>query len=253
MYEVTAVLSGRLVDNQRHLSRLARSLDALNIPLPMPTTDIEEIQRELVSRNDVDEGLLYIQVTRGAAERDFAIANGLTPTMIAFTQTYPLIDSPLAARGARVMTVPETRWAHRDIKTTQLLPASLAKQRALNDGYDDAWFVEEGFVTEGTSSNAYIVTRGRTIVTRMLGQEILPGITRQAVLEIADAHAFDIDERPFSVTEAQNAAEAFFSSATALITPVIAIDGHPVGSGTPGSVTGTIRAHYVQRALRLHH
>lgn len=250
VYEVSAVLRGRLIDNERHLARLERSLEVLGIRPPARPEEIARIQEELVERNQLDEGLVYLQVTRGTAERDFVIKTGLEPTFFMFTQVRSLIDSPLAARGARVMSVPETRWAHRNIKTTQLLAASLAKQKALDEGYDDAWFVEDGFVTEGTTSNVYLITEESTIVTRKLGSKILPGITHRTVLEIADERGLEVVERPFTIKEAQEAAEAFSSGATALITPVIEIDGTRVGSGHPGPITSAIRASYIEQALR---
>ena len=249
VYEVSAVLRGRLIDNERHLTRLEHSLDGLGIRTPAQKADIARIQEELVERNHLDEGLVYLQVTRGAAERDFAIDTGIDPTLLIFTQERPLIESPLAARGARVVSVLESRWARRNIKTIQLLAATLAKQEALDKGYDDAWFVEDGFVTEGTSSNVFLITQEGTVVTRMLGSEMLAGITRRAVLEIAEERGVHVDERPFTIENAQNAAEAFFSSATALITPVVNIDDTPVGSGTPGPVTSAIRTSYLEKAL----
>jgi D-alanine transaminase len=249
VYEVSAVLGGRLVDNQRHLDRLGRSLGELGMSMPLPVEDLVAAQRETVVRNGLVEGALYLQVTRGAGDRDFLIDGSLRPTVVMFTQARPLVDSPLATRGCRVCTVPETRWARRDIKTVQLLPASLAKQAAHDAGYDDAWFVEDGFVTEGSSNNAFIITPDGSIVTRHLGSEILPGITRTAVLEIARDHGMTVEERSFSLDEAYGAAEAFISSATAMVLPVVAIDDVDVGAGVPGKVTLDIRRRYIERAV----
>ncbi len=184
VYEVSAVLDGKLVDNDAHMKRLQRSMNELKMTPPATAEEILEIQKELIVRNDIDEGLIYLQVTRGAADRDFAFPKNATPSLVLFTQKKNLSANPAAEVGMAVITVPEIRWHRRDIKTVGLLPASMAKQAALDAGVSDAWFVENGFVNEGTSNNAFIVTVDGTIVTRHLGTEILHGITRKSVMAL---------------------------------------------------------------------
>ncbi|GIL01708.1 MAG: D-amino acid aminotransferase [Alphaproteobacteria bacterium] len=249
VYEVTSVVDGRLVDNAAHLARLKRSLAELKMASPLPMAEIEAVQRETVARNGLIEGALYLQVSRGAADRDFALPRQARPSLVMFTQSRALIDNPAAARGIAVVTLPDIRWRRRDIKTVQLLAASLAKQAALDAGADDAWLVEDGFVTEGTSNNAHIVVDG-TIVTRHLSDDILHGITRKAVLRLAGEGGVRFAERAFTVTEAIGADEAFITSATAFVLPVVRIDGRPVGGGRPGPVTSRLRALYVEEARR---
>ena len=248
VYEVSAVLGGGLVDNAGHLARLDRSLGELGIVSPATPDEIARAQKELVARNDLDEGIVYLQITRGPADRDFAYPAEPKPTLVMFTQKKALVDSPLAARGITVITVPELRWRRRDVKTVGLLPASMAKQAALDAGADDAWMVEDGFVTEGSSNNAYIVTRSGVVVTRHLGNEILHGITRATVLRLARERQITIEERPFTVEEAKSAAEAFITSASSFIIPVVGIDGETIGDGRPGPITGRLRDIYIESA-----
>lgn len=249
VYEVTSVLEGRLVDFPGHLARLHRSLGALEMAAPLDDAGFEAMHRELVSRNRLGEGLIYLQVTRGAADRDFVYPAGAEPGVVAFTQARSLVDAPSAATGLRVISVQDIRWARRDIKTTQLLGPSMCKMIARKAGADDAWFVEEGFVTEGTSSNAWIVTTDGAIVTRNLSAAILHGITRAAVMGYAEAAGLRVEERPFTVAEAQAAAEAFVTAASAFVTPVIEIDSVPVGDGGPGQVTRRLRELYIAESL----
>ena len=248
VYEVSAVLGGGLVDNAGHLARLDRSLGELGIVSPATPDEIARTQKELVARNDLDEGIVYLQITRGPADRDFAYPAEPKPTLVMFTQKKALVDSPLAARGITVITVPELRWRRRDVKTVGLLAASMAKQAALDAGADDAWMVEDGFVTEGSSNNAYIVTRSGVVVTRHLGNEILHGITRATVLRLARERQITIEERPFTVEEAKSAAEAFITSASSFIIPVVGIDGETIGDGRPGPITGRLRDIYIESA-----
>ena len=248
VYEVSAVLGGGLVDNAGHLARLERSLGELGIVSPATPDEIARAQKELVARNDLDEGIVYLQITRGPADRDFAYPAEPKPTLVMFTQKKALVDNPLAARGITVITVPELRWRRRDVKTVGLLAASMAKQAALDAGADDAWMVEDGFVTEGSSNNAYIVTRGGVVVTRHLGNEILHGITRATVLRLARERQITIEERPFTVEEAKSAAEAFITSASSFIIPVVGIDGETIGDGRPGPITGRLRDIYIESA-----
>jgi D-alanine transaminase len=249
VYEVTAVLGGRLVDNAGHLARLERSLHELRLAPPVPLASIPAIQREVVARNKLDEGLVYLQVTRGAADRDFGFPTDARPSLVMFSQRKNLRIDPVAERGIAVVTTPDLRWKRRDVKTVQLLAAALAKQAAREAGADDAWLVEDGFVTEGTSSNAYIVTAAGAIVTPALSHSILHGITRRAVVDLAARDGMTIEERGFTAAEARAAAEAFATSASSLVYPVVRIDGHPIGTGTPGPVATRLRALYLAMAL----
>jgi len=248
VYEVCSVLDGRLIDNAAHLARLHRSLGELGMAAPVGREAIEAIQRELLERNRLTEGTVYLEVTRGAADRSFNYPREATPTLVMFTQARALLDCPQARDGIRVATVPEIRWRRRDIKTVCLLPASMAKEAAAAAGADDAWMVEDGLVTEGSSNNAWIVTREGVVVTRQLGCEILHGITRAATLRLAREQGITVEERPFTVAEAQRAAEAFLTSASTFVWPVVAIDGRPIGDGRPGPVTRRLREIYIETA-----
>ena len=248
VYEVSSVLDRGLVDNAAHLVRLARSLGELGMDAPISPEEIVRAQKELIARNDLDEGIVYLQITRGPADRDFAYPAEPKPTLVMFTQRKPLVDNPLAARGITIATVPELRWQRRDVKTVGLLAASMAKQAALDAGADDAWMVEDGFVTEGSSNNAWIVTRGGVVVTRHLGNKILHGITRAAVLRLARECQIAIEERPFTVDEAKRAAEAFITSASSFVIPVVGIDGETIGDGRPGPTTSRLREIYIESA-----
>ena len=248
VYEVTSVLGGKLIDFPGHAARLRRSLAELAMPSPATDEELLGIHRELVARNGVEEGLVYLQVTRGAADRDFAYPEAPSPTLVMFTQTKGLVDSPVARRGISVISIPDRRWGRRDIKTVQLLYPSMGKMMAKAEGADDAWMVEDGFVTEGTSNNAYIVTREGTIVTRHLGEEILHGITRTAVLRMAREAQMRVEERPFTLEEAHEAAEAFVTSASSFVMPVVRIDGRAVGDGVPGPVAIRLREIYLDES-----
>jgi D-alanine transaminase len=248
VYEVTAVLDGRLCDYEGHLARLHRSLGELRMDRPASDGALLEIHRGLVARNALEEGLVYLQVTRGAADRDFVWPEDAEPGLVLFTQAKALADTPAAQRGIRVATVPDLRWGRRDIKTTQLLYPSMAKMMARDRGADDAWMVEEGFVTEGSSNNAYIVTPEGRIVTRHLSTEILHGITRASVMRLAREAGLEVEERPFTVAEAQGAAEAFVTAASSFVMPVVEIDGVALGEGRPGAVARRLREIYVNAA-----
>jgi D-alanine transaminase len=251
VYEVTSVLGGKLIDFEGHTARLRRSLSELEMPSPATDEELLAIHRELVARNGIHDGLVYLQVSRGAADRDFAYPDdSVPPTLVLFTQAKAqLVDSPLAARGMAVISIPDQRWKRRDIKTVQLLYPSMGKMMAKAEGADDAWMVEEGVVTEGTSNNAYIV-KGNTLVTRQLGPEILSGITRTAVLRLAEEAQMRIEERPFTIQEAQSADEAFITSATTFVTPVVRIDGQDVGAGRPGPIAQRLRELYIEEGRR---
>ncbi|MEM6621173.1 MAG: D-amino-acid transaminase [Pseudomonadota bacterium] len=248
VYEVTAVLDGKLCEYQGHMTRLHRSLDALEMTSPVSDDDLLDIHRELVRRNDLQEGGVYLQVTRGAADRDFVWPKEAEPGLVLFTQSRPVVDSPAAASGIKVASIEDQRWGRRDIKTVQLLYPSWAKMQAKAQGKDDAWMVEDGFVTEGTSNNAYIVTDDHTIVTRHLSNDILHGITRASVLRVAKEAQMKIEERPFTVAEAQAAKEAFMTSASAFVCPVVEIDDTPIGDGGPGPVAKRLREIYLEEA-----
>ena len=222
VYEVTSVLDGKLIDFDGHGRRLGRSLAELE--MDPPEGDLLEIHRELVVRNEITEGLVYLQVTRGVADRDFAYPKDTPSTLVMFTQKKGLIDSPAAKVGIKVLAIDDLRWGRRDIKTVQLLYPSMGKMMAKAAGVDDAWMVEDGLVTEGTSNNAYIVTGGK-IITRQLGNDILAGITRAAILKMAQEAQMVVEERAFSIAEAQAAEEAFFTSASAFVMPVVEVDG----------------------------
>ena len=247
VYEVVSVLGSKLVDFDGHVQRLARSLGELGIKGAPDAASWLTICRELVARNAVEEGMIYWQVTRGApTDRDFVFPpEGTTPTVLAFSQSRSLADTPLAKRGIRVVTLPDLRWGRADIKTTQLLYASLMKNEAIARGVDDAWMERGGVVTEGTAQNAHIITHDGVLVTHPLNRDILHGITRAAVLPLV---AQTIEERAFSVAEAEQAAEAFVSSASGFVMPVVEINGKTIGDGTPGSATVQLRQAYIDWA-----
>ena len=252
VYEVTSVLDGRLIDFDGHVGRLERSLDELDMPMPLDRDELLAIHRRLAEANGIDEGMIYLQITRGAAkERDFAYPDPATvpQTVVMFAQKKRLSDAPAAERGLKVISIPDMRWERRDIKTVQLLYPSMGKMMAQTAGADDAWMVEDGLVTEGTSNNAYIVTGGR-IVTRHLGPEILHGITRAAVLQLAREAQMEVEERAFALDEALDADEAFITSASTFVMPVVEIDGSPVGGGTPGAVSRRLREIYLDECRK---
>ncbi|WP_116085422.1 D-amino-acid transaminase [Tropicimonas sp. IMCC34011] len=249
VYEVTSVLGGKLIDFDGHATRLSRSLSELAMSSPVTRDELLDIHRELVTRNGIEEGLVYLQITRGAADRDFAYPADAAPGIVLFTQTKTLIESPAAKTGIRVVSLPDIRWGRRDIKTVQLLYPSMAKMEAKAKGADDAWMVEDGHVTEGTSNNAYIV-KGSTIVTRQLGNEILAGITRNAVLRFAREAQMKVEERAFTVEEAEGADEAFVTSATTFVQPVVSINGSEIGDGTPGPVARRLREIYIEESRK---
>ena len=253
VYEVTSVLGGKLIDFEGHLARLERSLTELDMPKPEAFDDLLEIHRELVRVNDIDEGLVYLQVTRGAAaDRDFVFPDPdeVRPTLVLFTQSKPgLADSPVAKKGIKVISIDDLRWGRRDIKTTQLLYPSMGKMMAKAAGCDDAWMIEDGHVTEGTSNNAYIVKDGK-IITRQLSNDILHGITRAAVLRFAREAQMVVEERLFTIDEAKAAEEAFITSASTFVHPVVEIDGVSLGDGTPGPVAKRLREIYLEESLK---
>ncbi|MET0483500.1 MAG: D-amino-acid transaminase [Aestuariivirgaceae bacterium] len=248
VYEVVPVCAGRLIDQAPFIARLDRSLRELEIAWPCAPDDYVAFHNELIRRNDLVEGMVYSQVTRGVADRDFAFPKGIAPAVIAFTQRKAIIANPLAETGVKVVTVEDIRWQRRDIKSIALLGQVLSKQQAAEQGAFEGWMVEDGMVTEGTSSTAYIVKDG-VIVTRPLSRAILPGIRRRVLLELGPRHGLAVDERPFSVAEALAADEAMLTSASNFVLPVVAIDGQPVGTGKPGPVARRLREIYIAAAL----
>ena len=253
VYEVTSVLDGRLLDFPGHVARLHRSLSELGMGCPVSDDDLLAIHRDLVARNGIVDGLVYLQVTRGnPGDRDFVFPDpaAVRPGIVMFTQAKPgLAESPAARTGWRVISIPDIRWGRRDIKTVQLLYPSMGKMMAKKAGVDDAWFVEEGLVTEGTSNNAYIVKDG-CIITRDLSSDILHGITRAAVLRFAREAQMTVEERAFTIEEAKAADEAFVTSASAFVMPVVEIDGARLGAGTPGPVATRLREIYLEESRK---
>lgn len=254
VYEVTSVLDGKLIDFDGHAVRLSRSLDALDMASPVTKDELLAINRELVTLNGITDGMIYLQVTRGAPnDRDFAFPDpDETPsTIVMFTQDKPgLADNPVALKGIKVISIDDIRWGRRDIKTVQLLYPSMGKMMAKAAGVDDAWMVEDGFVTEGTSNNAYIVKNGK-IITRELSTDILHGITRAAVLRFAKESQMVVEERNFTIQEAQEADEAFVTSASTFVMPVVEIDGEKIGKGTPGRVAPRLREIYLEESRKV--
>lgn len=245
VYEVTTVINKTLVDFDAHMARLENSLAAIDIPCPYMPSELLSVHKSLIRANKLVEGLVYLQVTRGQQERDFVMPENPQPTVFAFTQAKTILDNPAAKTGIRVISMPDARWLHRDVKSIQLLSSSLAKTAAVRQGKDDVWFVEDGLVTEGSTNNAFIVTRAGKIVTRDLGKALLPGVTRAAVLQLAAQDGLDIEERAFSIAEAQAAAEAFITSATTLVLPVVEVDGVAIGDGHVGPMAKALRGLYL--------
>jgi D-alanine transaminase len=247
IYEVAAVLDGKLVDNASHLARLKRSVGEISLELPETLERIVEIQKELIARNHLVNGMVYLEVTRGADKgRDFAFPKGVKPTLIMFTTVKDIVNAPSAKTGIGVITVPDLRWTRRDIKSVALLAQVLAKQAAAEAGAGEAWMIEDGKVTEGGSSSAFILTKDDVLVTRQNG--ILPGCTRKAVVALAEERQLRVEERAFTVEEALAAKEAFITSATLFVQPVVSIDGTQVAGGKPGPMTNRLREIYVDFA-----
>lgn len=247
VYEVCEVLGGRLVDETRHLDRLARSLSELRIALPMTRSALSNVMRETIRRNRVHDGLVYLQVTRGAGPREFLFPpSGTSPTVVCIARTVKDPAGEIRAEtGIAVATISDPRWARCDIKTVMLLPACLAKEYARAQGAREAWFVDdEGFVTEGASSNAWIVDANGLLITRPVTHDILRGVTRTTLMDVARASGYEVRERPFTVAEAKAAREAFITSATNLVMPVVSIDGDRIADGKPGTLTLKLRARF---------
>jgi D-alanine transaminase len=250
VYEVTAVLGGRPLDLDAHLSRLDRSLAEMQIAPPLTHAELRSLHQELIARNGVEEGVVYLEITRGVADRDFLYPTDAAPTVVAFTQSRPLLDNPYALTGIKVVTLPDLRWRRRDIKSTSLLAQTMGKQQAKLRGAYEAWMVEDGVVTEGTSSTAFILDAEGRLRTQPLGHHILPGVTRRAVLRLAESEGLTVEERPFTVTEALQAREAFLTAASAFVLPVVEIDGVAIGNGHPGPIARAFRRLYIEEARK---
>ena len=250
VYEVTAVIDNKLIDFPAHVLRLKRSLNELKIKNTFDKKYLLEIHRNLLNKNPFSnkEGLIYMQVTRGSTERDFLINNSnIEPNIFAFTQEKILTEIIYKDNGLKIITIEDLRWQRKDIKTTQLLFASLAKTEAHEKGADDAWLIDEDkYINEGTSNNAYIIDNDNNIITRNLSNKLLPGITRQTILEVAKKLKLTVNERPFTIDEAISSNEAFISSASTLIAPVVKINNTIIGNGKIGPITGILRETYIK-------
>ena len=249
VYEVIAVLDGKLVNFAAHMHRLRRSLGELDIPEPLSEADYLSVMQQLVSRNELGEGLVYLEISRGVAEREFLYPDDLEPTVVMFTQVKTLVESVNGKNGVKLKSAKDIRWTRRDIKSTGMLAQGMAKQAARLAGAHEAIMVANGYVTEGGSCNIYIVKDG-VVITRHLGNEILAGITRASLLSLARDNTIKIDERPFSLDEAYAADEMFTSSASTFICPVVSVDDRPVNSGVIGPVVRELQAIYVAHARR---
>lgn len=249
IYEVTGVIDSKLVDNDKHLNRLRNSLKFMNIDLTITNNEIESIQKELIEKNDLDNGIIYLQISRGSEDRDFLYSENIEPTMVMFTQRKNFFKDIKALKGIRVITQEDNRWKYKDIKTTSLLGSVLAKNQAKRKGADDSWYTKDGFVTEGAASNAFIVNKEKVIKTHPLSSDILPGTTRSTVFEIAKLLDLTVKEEPFSVDEAIDSKEAFITGAGTLVVPVIKINQSVIGDGQPGEITNAIREKYLSIAL----
>jgi D-alanine transaminase len=247
VYEVVEVKGGRLVDETRHMARLTRSLGELFMPQPMSPGALSHVLRETIRRNRVSDGIVYLQVSRGAGPREFVFpASDVLPTVVCLARSVsPRRLEAAAEAGIAVKTMPDPRWARCDIKTVMLLPAALAKEAARAEGAKEAWLVDsDGFVTEGASSNAWIVNSDGRLVTRQVDTAILRGVTRTTLIDVLKREGVELIERPFTVAEAKAAREAFITSATNTVMPVVQIDGRPVGNGAPGILTQRLRSEF---------
>jgi D-alanine transaminase len=250
VYEVTAVLAGRPLDLDAHLARLDSSLAEMQIAPPLTHAELRALHKELIVRNGFEEGVVYLEITRGVADRDFLYPEDAAPTVVAFTQSRPLLDNPYAVTGVKVITLPDLRWKRRDIKSTALLAQAMGKQQAKLGGAYEAWMVEDGVVTEGTSSTAFILDAEGRLRTQPLGHHILPGVTRRAVLRLAETEGVTVQERPFTVAEALGAREAFLTAASAFVLPVVEIDGVAIRDGRPGPIAQSFRRLYIEEASK---
>jgi D-alanine transaminase len=250
LYEVTTVINGKLIDFNNHMKRLDRSMTELKFKKLLNHLDILIFHRKLIELNNLKEGMIYLQVTRGVADRSFDMPkNEIKPTVLAFTQEKKIIDSESAKNGIKVMTLDDLRWKRCDIKTTQLLYASMAKTEATEKGFDDAWMLREGYVTEGSSSNAWII-KGKIIMTRQSDNLILSGITRDVIFKCAKDLGYEVVTKNITLPDAQSASEAFITSATACVMPVVKINASQIGDGKPGKFVTALREEYIKQALQ---
>ena len=247
VYEVTPIVNGKLVDSDAHMERLERSLGELRMAWPCSKDEMKTMHLELIKRNTLHEGIIYMQVTRGVADRMFNFPKDITSSLVAFPQVMALVDNPNARTGVKIITTPDIRWLRRDIKSVMLLAPVLGKQEAYEKGAAEAWMVEDGMITEGTSSNAYIV-KNDTIITRPLSNLILAGCTRRALFRLSQEHGVKIEERLFTPQEAYDADEAFLTSASQFVMPITEIDGKRIGGGQPGPVTRKLRELFLEEA-----
>jgi len=245
VYEVCEIWRGKVVDETRHLARLERSLGELLISMPMDRAALKVVVREVLRRNRIYDGIVYLQVSRGVARRDHVFPPPGTPPALVITARSLSREkgNQLAEQGVGVITVPENRWERVDIKSVSLLPNALARQKAKEAGAREAWFVDrEGYVTEGAATTAWIVTRDGVLITRPNGRDILPGVTRLTLADLARREGLSIEERKFTVEEAKGAREAFMTAASTLVMPIVTIDGSPVANGHPGTIALKLRA-----------
>jgi D-alanine transaminase len=248
VYEVTAIVRGKLVDYEPHMERLDRSLAEIRMDWPCSKAELKAMHLELMKRNGLRDGWVYMQITRGAADRDFKFPKNTPSTLVGFTQAKDLVDNKDATTGVKVITVDDIRWARRDIKSVMLLAPVLGKQAAYEAGAFEAWMVEDGMVTEGTSSNAYIV-KDDVVITRHLSNAVLAGITRLSLFKLAAEHGVRIEERPFTPEEAYAADEAFLTSSSNFVMPIVEIDGRRIGGGQPGPVARKLRELFLAMAM----
>jgi D-amino acid aminotransferase len=249
IYEVTAVAAGKLLDFEGHFARLNRSLAMLEIPSPFTRNKLLELHRIIAKKNKLTEGLVYLQVSRGAQDRSFVYTEGLQPTVVLFTQAKGVLQNQRWEIGIDVCSFPEGRWEKRDIKTVQLLYSSLAKVQAKRGGFDDVVFVDNGLVTEASSANFHIVTKSGCLVTRQPSHALLPGITRASIVDLAREAQILVEERTFTLNETSQASEAFITDSINLVLPVVSVDGTRIGTGAPGPVTNRLRELYLQDRL----
>ncbi|MEQ4987002.1 D-amino-acid transaminase [Proteus vulgaris] len=252
VYEVTAVIDSQLIDFDEHFQRLQRSCKELGLSLPITKLQLIDIHQKLIESNHLHEGLIYLQITRGTdSSRFFDFpSSSISPTIVAFVQHSTVINHPNAKKGISVVSVDDIRWQRCDIKTVALLAACLAKHYAHQQGADDAILIKNGYITEGSSSNFFIINHDNEIITRPLSQDILPGITRQAIIQLAQEEELKVIERLFTLDEAKKAKEAFISSATTLIWPVISIDNEEINQGEVGHLSQRLREIYLDKALK---
>ena len=249
LYEVTTVIDGKLIDFNNHMKRLDRSMTELKFKKLLNHEDILAFHRKLIELNNLKEGMIYLQVTRGVADRSFDMPkNEIKPTVLAFTQEKKIIESEGAKNGIKVMTLDDMRWKRCDIKTTQLLYASMAKTEATEKGFDDAWMIRQGYITEGSSSNAWII-KGKIIMTRQSDNLILSGTTRDAIFKCAKDLGYEVVTKNITLQDAQSASEAFITSATACVMPVVKINASQIGDGKPGKFVTALREEYIKQAL----